>query len=704
MDGSQQSIHSLLRLYRFHDPVLEAQWQMQAWHHYRKPALLHCYVTMLIATEGMCTYIGSLNLVGPSWTSVPFWLFLALLVLSMVLLLLCHFLPAVEERIVLFHTLYSFAVATLYALLMVAFSLAWTQYDRQHWGALLDALPLSEPVPEFRDSLMSTLAVGRTRDAFTTTMIYLFGHTIPICLAGLNVGSLLALLSTLVAILSGFVLLFFSLFDVTGVILDALIVVCMTFAFLTIAGLLERARRISWLAQTLLTQELHASQMADNILNHSLKNTLADVAANIEVFLAGAASANLLEDGIACLRRGIKCCKDRQLYRQLAAGEYTTVTTAVNLREIGQQLISGRQIDGVFCEGEVYLDIALCNLILDNALSNALRHGRPECPAVQFRIESRPSVLRAEPGYLDVCFIVANAANPCHPPLTPERAAALLNGQARPLSRSPGPGLSDHVGLAHCAMAAKAGGITLALGQEGDVVTFVACVTAELVDHNNGAEPPSAAQRQEMVRAFPSGLTFVCIDDSIAARRLLEFHIQKWCQPAAVHCYGVTEADIPLFLAAALAVADVVVLDQTLEYSVTHYGTDLVRQLVLSNFRGLICIRSGNDSSEDKVAYKRSGAHCSFGKDVLGSRMMEELKAAYVALQSRSPAPSPNPARLATGSLLDHRAALSPLSPPLWGGGPLPGSVTGRALRYQPPPPPELDLESCPSPRTPLRP
>lgn len=148
------------------------------------------------------------------------------------------------------------AVATLYALLMVAFSLAWTQYDRQHWGALLDALPLSEPVPEFRDSLMSTLAVGRTRDAFTTwevsgswcgaapatlrqrtpprgtpvplsflfifsflfisfnfqgvrclpptiilfmtsspacstptTMIYLFGHTIPISLAGLNAGT-----------------------------------------------------------------------------------------------------------------------------------------------------------------------------------------------------------------------------------------------------------------------------------------------------------------------------------------------------------------------------------------------------------------------------------------------------------------------------------------------------------------------------------
>eukprot|EP00667_Euglena_gracilis_P018884 EG_transcript_20118 len=95
--------------------------------------------------------------------------------------------------------------------------------------------------------------------------------------------------------------------------------------------LLERLRRSNFLAQTQLAQELHASQLADSILNHTLKNILADVEANLEVFLAGAADTTLLVDGIACLRRGMQHCKERQVYLKLAAGEYQPTPTPVRL-------------------------------------------------------------------------------------------------------------------------------------------------------------------------------------------------------------------------------------------------------------------------------------------------------------------------------------------------------------------------------------
>ena len=51
---------------------------------------------------------------------------------------------------------------------------------------------------------------------------------------------------------------------------------------------LERARRSAFLAEELLMLEMEASQMADSVLNQTLKNTLADVAGNIEIFMARA--------------------------------------------------------------------------------------------------------------------------------------------------------------------------------------------------------------------------------------------------------------------------------------------------------------------------------------------------------------------------------------------------------------------------------
>lgn len=60
-------------------------------------------------------------------------------------------------------------------------------------------------------------------------------------------------------------------------------------------------------------------------------------------------------------------------------------------------------------------------------------------------------------------------------------------------------------------------------------------------------------------------------------------------QPASVRCFGEAEPDVARFLTAALAEADVVLLDQHLVFEETYYGTDLAAYLLQHGFQGLVC-------------------------------------------------------------------------------------------------------------------
>eukprot|EP00667_Euglena_gracilis_P020268 EG_transcript_21902 len=84
-----------------------------------------------------------------------------------------------------------------------------------------------------------------------------------------------------------------------------LIAVTASLGSLTTSVLIERLRRTSFLNEVLLMREMQASQMADSMLNHTLKNLLADVAGTLEVYMAGEAPSGALEDSVTCLRRGM---------------------------------------------------------------------------------------------------------------------------------------------------------------------------------------------------------------------------------------------------------------------------------------------------------------------------------------------------------------------------------------------------------------
>ena len=50
----------------------------------------------------------------------------------------------------------------------------------------------------------------------------------------------------------------------------------------------------------------------------------------------------------------------------------------MDLKAFASELTSGRQVTLDVCELTVMLDVTLCSLILENALSNAFKHGCPQ--------------------------------------------------------------------------------------------------------------------------------------------------------------------------------------------------------------------------------------------------------------------------------------------------------------------------------------
>jgi len=128
---------------------------------------------------------------------------------------------------------------------------------------------------------------------------------------------------------------------------------------------------------------------------------------------------------------------------------------------------------------------------------------------------------------------------------------------------------------------------------------------------------------------FPPHLHFFIMDDAAMSRRIVEHHIKRYCPSAMVEVFGADEGDVELFPALAAGAADIVVVDQHLDYRVTHLGTNVVRRLLLMGYRGLVCVRSSDGTPADLDLYAAAGAHLYIGKDVGGEEMMRRLRTAY---------------------------------------------------------------------------
>ena len=138
-----------------------------------------------------------------------------------------------------------------------------------------------------------------------------------------------------------------------------------------------------------------AAQKSDSILNHILKNVMVDASGCIDLFLLEK-DVQSLAKAVDILFRGTWWCRLREALLRITTGTYTPDISAVDLQEFGANLAKGRLHVSVTAPPElVRLDPLACNIVLDNAISNAIRHGCPRDPQVGPRcaFRSAPSPL-----------------------------------------------------------------------------------------------------------------------------------------------------------------------------------------------------------------------------------------------------------------------------------------------------------------------
>ena len=368
-----------------------------------------------------------------------------------------------------------------------------------------------------------------------------------------------------------------------------------------------------------------AQEHADSVLNHVLKNIMVDSSNGIEIILEEFPS-ELLSEVYDLLHRGIWWCRMRDAMLKVTSGTYKPVLDGVNLSDFARNL--GRRRSKVSCTGPdevVALDILLCNIVLDNAVSNAVRHSCPRDPQIQLQIKLlRDDASTGSNGPVRVEFCVTN------------RVKSEGKKVKRWTSDDPAPSpvhrpaasksLSESIGLSQIAAAAKVGNMSAELWQEEDTVIFRAIMAAEVVTtESNGPSPQASEVAQPVV--FPAGLRISCLDDSAIARRSLLHALSAKFPESTISVYGETVEEVEQFKETLLGAAcDIALFDQNLDISgCSMLGTDILKDVLARGYRGLACIRSGNVSDADRELYMQSGAQCIFDKELPLKALAVEL-------------------------------------------------------------------------------
>ena len=341
---------------------------------------------------------------------------------------------------------------------------------------------------------------------------------------------------------------------------------------------------------------VEVSRAADYMMNHRVKNALVDARALLDTFLEDPAGSvtPVVSQAWDCLQIGIEWCSRRLLLLRVLGAEYIPAFAAVCLEQFVRDVARGHDVRVMaVVDATVRLDSEICGFVVDAALSNAVKHGHPTTPDVALSAHVQ------SPGSEDslmtrgrVVFSVTHRADPAKPRIAVERGSGAA-GDAPDAASQAGP---DGTWLTHIDMAAEAIGMTVSLTQNAGTVTFTAAVETDIVD-------PDIEEEAEV----PAGLKMCCIDDSGVARRLVTSQFLRFFPGSEAQAFGRSREDVPAFVEAVLSGADVVVLDQNLEWSREEVvlGTDLLQELLAKGFQGLLCMRSANSAEADVKFYRR---------------------------------------------------------------------------------------------------
>jgi CheY-like chemotaxis protein len=314
-------------------------------------------------------------------------------------------------------------------------------------------------------------------------------------------------------------------------------------------------------------------------------------------------------------KSGHEKCKDALILKQISAGDYQPVLEALHVRSFCDTKWSSIAHLSIDVDPAVpkwlLASAALLNIILENAIHNAIEHGERSG-----QITMSLSVLDSE----SLLIAIKNGAGRNH-------AAALRmqsdHGDDALMSNREGLDLggigsaqSTFLGMGEMREAAAVMGASLSLvfyPQSGMTPPHT------LFSLKIGLKPTSApvipADEGE-VPPLREGTVMLCIDDDHAPRIGYKGLIKKLkVKESAI--LGRTHAEAFCFVETVLTAAEahgdlnvVCILDQNMEYKEgVIRGTEVVAALRREGFKGVVLIRSANDDNASGLVYRAAGAN-----------------------------------------------------------------------------------------------
>ena len=551
------SFEPLWRLFRFPSPEMEQQYRKSQVHTQQFFTIVWC-ATLLLS----CGYL----LLRHIDADMPISIF------------------AFPGAVLLLVAILNLGIRRLQPYMLVVLSIAMAATCA--WGSLLAARQIDgvlqhlrsnsmdlvweavESNPAAKQQLEQNLLLLVSDSTMGQTLFSLLGLCGATVCAGLHLSTLAGVLLVAPFFFGGLALQGYHMLNPIFVTYMTSILVWFVFVALGVAHFRRSRFESEYRFETQLAESIEASRKADSILNHTLKNTMADASTCLELYLA--ALGDTVSSGVGhlrrsqeCLRRGMMNCHNRETYLKLSSGTYRPLCSTVQLAAFANDLVTGRAVTRRVVALTVQIDPVTCGLVLENALTNALRHADPANPDVQLVIEEIPAsehspvdptdpradrlgppTDRRRPSHASsrysVCssttghsartllhFHLSNRANPAEPPLDEARVALLLKGEgARPTQK-----ISDHLGLQHIRLGAEAQGMAFTLRPDGDRVVFEAELWVTKLLQPQGRSSTNVGG--EGLGVFPSGLCFCCVDDSPSQRRLLDHAINTHLHTSA---------------------------------------------------------------------------------------------------------------------------------------------------------------------------
>ena len=356
------------------------------------------------------------------------------------------------------------------------------------------------------------------------------------------------------------------------------------------------------------------------MLNHILKNNIIDAQNSIDMFLDRDADEAILIHSRALLFRSKWWCKLREAMLRITEGSYEKKVQTMSLSRFCSDLLVGRPVVTLDCPSSAAsLDPIACSIVLDNAVTNAIRHGCGEDPELKLTVE-----ISDHGSAQALSFTLMNRAKAGSPQLA-DWSASSTEAVHACNSVDPYDSVSTGLGLQHIAMVVNLCGMSAELWQEDAYVYFRLRTETETSSDTSASSDPTNEYRP---RHLPSPVHILCIDDSPVARKTLAIVLPKKIPGAVVDVF----ADVELFKQAVARGCDIVIVDQNLSFPGAEVkGTTLIRAIFAAGYAGLACVRSANCTDADQSDYFRSGAHCAIDKDSRWPEVVQLLDTAYAS-------------------------------------------------------------------------